>query len=42
MADVLICIDMLTEIYGLSDVRRMIHRKVWRMKRKMEAQGEKL
>lgn len=41
MADVLICIDMLTEIYGLklSDVRRMIHHKVWRMKRKMEAQG---
>lgn len=43
MADVLICFDLLTEIYGLkpSDVRRMIDHKVWRMKRRMEAQGEK-
>lgn len=41
VADVLICIDLLSEIYGLKfgDVRRMIHHKVWRMKRKMEAQG---
>ena len=44
MADVLICLDLLTEIYGLkfSDVRNMINHKVWRMKRKMEAQGAKL
>lgn len=44
MADVLICIDMLTEIYGLkfSDVRSMIDHKVWRMKRRMEAQGAEL
>lgn len=44
VADVLICIDLLSEIYGLklSDVRRMIHHKVWRMKRKMEAQGAEL
>lgn len=32
----------LAEIYGLkpSDLRRMVDHKVWRMKRKMEAQGE--
>ena len=44
VADVLICIDLLSEIYGLKfgDVRRMIHHKVWRMKRKMEAQGAEL
>lgn len=43
MADVQICFDLLTEIYGLkpSDLRRMIDHKVWRMKRKLEAQGEK-
>lgn len=43
MADVCICLDLLTEIYGLkpSDLRRMIDCKVWRMKRKLEAQGEK-
>ena len=43
MADVLICFDLLTEIYGLkpSDLRRMIDHKVWRMKRRLEAQGEK-
>lgn len=43
MADALICFDLLVEIYGLkpSDLRRMIDHKVWRMKRKMEAQGEK-
>lgn len=43
MADALICFDLLVEIYGLkpSDLRRMINHKVWRMKRKMEAQGEK-
>ena len=31
------------EIYGLklSDLRRMMDHKVWRMKRKLEAQGEK-
>lgn len=36
--------DILTEIYGLklSDMRRMIHHKVWRMKRRMEAQGAEL
>ena len=41
MADVLICLDLLSEIYGLKfgDVRSMINHKVWRMKRKMEAQG---
>lgn len=41
IADVLICIEILTEIYGLklSDMRRMAHHKVWRMKRRMEAQG---
>ena len=44
VADVLICIDLLSEIYGLKfgDVRRMIHHKVWRMKRRMEAQGAEL
>lgn len=43
MADVQICFDLLVEIYGLkpSDLRRMMDHKVWRMKRKLEAQGEK-
>lgn len=43
MADVKICFDLLFEIYGLkpSDMRRMVDHKVWRMKQKMEAQGEK-
>ena len=43
MADVCICFDLLVEIYGLklSDLRRMMDHKVWRMKRKLEAQGEK-
>lgn len=43
MADVQICFSLLFEIYGLnpSDLQRMIDHKVWRMKRKMEAQGEK-
>nr|DAE54661.1 MAG TPA: nucleoside triphosphate pyrophosphohydrolase [Caudoviricetes sp.] len=43
MADVQICFSLLLEIYGLkpSDLRRMIDHKVWRMKRKMEVQGEK-
>lgn len=43
MADVQICFDLLFEIYGLklSDMRRMIDHKVWRMKQKMEAHGEK-
>ena len=43
MADVCICFDLLVEIYGLkpSDLRRMIDHKVWRMKWKLEAQGEK-
>lgn len=43
MADVLICLDLLSEIYGLKfgDMRSMINHKVWRMKRKMEAQGGK-
>jgi NTP pyrophosphatase (non-canonical NTP hydrolase) len=43
MADTLICFDLLVEIYGLkpSDLRRMVDHKVWRMKQKMEAQGEK-
>ena len=43
MADVQICFNLLFEIYDLkpSDLRRMIDHKVWRMKRKMEAQGEK-
>lgn len=43
MADVQICFSLLVEIYGLkpSDLLRMIDHKVWRMKRKLEAQGEK-
>lgn len=43
MADALIRFALLVKIYGLkpSDLRRMINHKVWRMKRKMEAQGEK-
>lgn len=43
MADVLICFDLLIEIYGLKpgDLRRMMDHKVWRMKRRLEAQGEK-
>lgn len=43
MADVQICFDLLVEIYGLkpSDLRRMMDHKVCRMKRKLEAQGEK-
>lgn len=43
MADVRICFDLLVEIYELkpSDLRRMIGHKVWRMKRKMEEQGER-
>ena len=43
MADVQICFDLLFEIYGLkpSDMRRMVYHKVWRMKQKMEAHGEK-
>lgn len=43
MADVRICFDLLIEIYGLkpSDLRRMMDHKVWRMKRRLEAQGEK-
>ena len=43
MADVQICFNLLFEIYDLkpSDLRRMIDHKVWRMKQKMEAQGEK-
>lgn len=43
MADVQICFNLLFEIYDLkpSDLRRMIDHKVWRMKRKLEAQGEK-
>lgn len=43
MADVQICFSLLFEIYGLkpSDLRRMIGHKIWRMKRKLEAQGEK-
>lgn len=43
MADALICFDLLVGIYGLkpSDLRRMIDHEVWRMKRKLEAQGEK-
>ena len=43
MADVQICFDLLFKIYGLkpSDLRRMIDHKVWRMKQKMELQGEK-
>ena len=43
MADVQICFDLLFEIYALklSDMRRMIGHKVWRMKQKMEAHGER-
>lgn len=43
MADVQICFDLLIEIYGLkpSDLRRMMDHKVWRIKRKLESQGEK-
>lgn len=43
MADVQICFNLLFEIYDLkpSDLRRMIDHKVWRMKQKMEAEGEK-
>lgn len=43
MADVQICFSLLVEIYGLkpSDLRSMIGHKIWRMKRKLEAQGEK-
>lgn len=43
MADVQICFDLLIKIYGLkpSDLRRMMDHKVWRIKRKLEAQGEK-
>lgn len=43
MADALICFDLPVGIYGLkpSDLRRVMDHKVWRMKRKMEAQGEK-
>ena len=43
MADVQICFNLLIEIYDLkpSDLRRMIDHKVWRMKQKMEAEGEK-
>lgn len=43
MADVQICFNLLFEIYNLkpSDLRRMIDHKVWRMKQKLEAEGEK-
>lgn len=43
MADVQICFDLLVTIYGLkpSDLLRMIDHKVWRMKQKMELEGEK-
>lgn len=43
MADVQICFDLLITIYGLkpSDLLRMIDHKVWRMKQKMELEGEK-
>ena len=43
MADVQICFNLLVTIYGLkpSDLRRMMDHKVWRMKQKMELQGEK-
>lgn len=43
MADVQICFNLLVTIYDLkpSDLRRMIDHKVWRMKQKMELQGEK-
>lgn len=43
MADVQICFNLLFEIHDLkpSDLQRMIYHKVWRMKQKMEAEGEK-
>lgn len=43
MADVQICFNLPVAIYDLktSDLRRMIDHKVWRMKQKMELQGEK-
>lgn len=43
MADVQICLNLLVAIYDLkpSDLRRMMDHKVWRMKQKMELQGEK-
>jgi NTP pyrophosphatase (non-canonical NTP hydrolase) len=43
MADVQICFDLLVSIYDLkpSDLRRMMDHKVWRMKQKMELEGEK-
>lgn len=43
MADVQICFSLLFEIYGLktSDMKRMIDHKLWCMKQKMEAQGER-
>ena len=43
MADVQICFNLLITIYELkpSDLRRMMDHKVWRMKQKMELQGEK-
>lgn len=43
MADVQICFSLLIEIYGLkpSDLRSMMDHKIWRMKQKMEVQGEK-
>ena len=44
MADVRTCSDLPAAIHELkpSDLRRMIDHKVWRMKRKMEAQGAKI
>jgi NTP pyrophosphatase (non-canonical NTP hydrolase) len=43
MADVQICFSLLVAIYGLkpSELRSMMDHKVWRMKQRMEAQGEK-
>lgn len=43
MADAPICFGLLVEIHGLkpSGLRRVTGHKVWRMKRKMEAQGER-
>lgn len=43
LADMQICFALLVEIYGLkpSDLCRMLDHKIWRMKRKLEAQGEK-
>lgn len=43
MADVRICFGLLFGIYGLkpSDMRRMMDHKAWRMRRKMEAHGER-